>query len=249
MDSLGACVDNAMMESFWTRVLELLNRRRWRTDWSPVAGVRLGDRGRIRRTAPVVAARLYRGHGSGGRQAARIGLVLAVHDDAHPMKSSPVTTMSTEPRIPTRLRPPGMPMPTSAPPATARPLRPVNISLSDVMRSPPECVVAVIARGRCLRRARSCRTKQQGCGIAPQRPCHGPWQPEAPRRPCLTAATRTPARNACRPLRAVLACNVATRHTVHATSAVRAGAWAAGMHGRARHGRAARTASRRCPAR
>lgn len=32
MGSIGDCVDNAMMESFWARVqVELLNRRRWRT--------------------------------------------------------------------------------------------------------------------------------------------------------------------------------------------------------------------------
>jgi transposase InsO family protein len=32
MGSIGNCVDNAMMESFWARVqVELLNRRRWRT--------------------------------------------------------------------------------------------------------------------------------------------------------------------------------------------------------------------------
>ncbi|MER7402827.1 IS3 family transposase [Streptomyces sp. NPDC000070] len=32
MGSVGDCVDNAMMESFWARVqVELLNRRRWRT--------------------------------------------------------------------------------------------------------------------------------------------------------------------------------------------------------------------------
>ncbi|WEH13079.1 integrase core domain-containing protein [Streptomyces sp. VNUA24] len=32
MGSIGDCVDNAMMESFWARVrVERLNRRRWRT--------------------------------------------------------------------------------------------------------------------------------------------------------------------------------------------------------------------------
>jgi transposase InsO family protein len=32
MGSIGDCVDNAMIESFWARVqVELLNRRRWRT--------------------------------------------------------------------------------------------------------------------------------------------------------------------------------------------------------------------------
>jgi len=32
MGSIGDCVDNAMMESFWARVqVELLDRRRWRT--------------------------------------------------------------------------------------------------------------------------------------------------------------------------------------------------------------------------
>ncbi|MUT89513.1 transposase [Streptomyces sp. Z38] len=32
MGSIGDCVDNAMMESFWARVqVELLNRWRWRT--------------------------------------------------------------------------------------------------------------------------------------------------------------------------------------------------------------------------
>ncbi|MER6976782.1 IS3 family transposase [Streptomyces carpinensis] len=32
MGSIGDCVDNAMMESFWARVqVELLDRKRWRT--------------------------------------------------------------------------------------------------------------------------------------------------------------------------------------------------------------------------
>ena len=32
MGSVGDCYDNAMMESFWSRVqVELLDRRRWRT--------------------------------------------------------------------------------------------------------------------------------------------------------------------------------------------------------------------------
>ncbi|MFD7406740.1 IS3 family transposase [Streptomyces sp. NPDC059866] len=32
MGSVGDCVDNALMESFWARVqVELLDRRRWRT--------------------------------------------------------------------------------------------------------------------------------------------------------------------------------------------------------------------------
>ncbi|OLZ59434.1 hypothetical protein AV521_45420 [Streptomyces sp. IMTB 2501] len=36
MGSIGDCVDNAMMESFWARVqVELLNRRRWRTRPEP----------------------------------------------------------------------------------------------------------------------------------------------------------------------------------------------------------------------